>query len=402
MILMRRDFLLSGTLAAAAMTSIGPLMAQSTGPVAPAVPAPPADAPYEAPKEVRALKITNLFDLETMAEKILPAGGFGYISAGSGVNWTRYENMVAFDRIHIEPQSLSGHANVDLTVDIFGSPLKMPIIVPPMTGHGLAHVSMEEGTAKATDAVGTLMIASTRSDLSMEAIAAATPGPKWFQLDFPRDLGYARELLQRAKSAGYKAIVPTIDNVFEFPRDDAAFQPPAWFGKGNRSRSAADPAQADRMLNDRKRDLNWDDMEFVKRESGLPVIIKGVLSPRVAATAIRRGMDAIYVSNHGGRAFDGVNATISALPRIADTVQDSIPIIFDGGIRRSADVFKAIALGAKVVACGRPVLYGLALGGALGAQSVLEHLRDHLTIVMQLSGTRTVQDIKPENLAPTE
>ena len=118
MTLMRRDFLLSGTLAAAAMTSTGPILAQSTGPAAPAVPAPPADAPYEAPKEVKALKITNLFDLETMAEKILPAGGFGYISAGSGVNWTRYENMVAFDRIHIEPQSLSGHANVDLTVDI--------------------------------------------------------------------------------------------------------------------------------------------------------------------------------------------------------------------------------------------------------------------------------------------
>jgi isopentenyl diphosphate isomerase/L-lactate dehydrogenase-like FMN-dependent dehydrogenase len=124
------------------------------------------------------------------------------------------------------------------------------------------------------------------------------------------------------------------------------------------------------------------------------------MSPKVAATAAERGLDAVYVSNHGGRAFDGVEASISALPRIVDAVEGRIPIIFDSGIRRGTDVFKALALGASVVACGRPVLYGLALGGPLGAQSVLEYLRDNLTIVMRLAGTRSIKDISADYLAP--
>jgi L-lactate oxidase len=130
------------------------------------------------------------------------------------------------------------------------------------------------------------------------------------------------------------------------------------------------------------------------------VIVKGVLSPKVAAMAIKRGMDAVYVSNHGGRAFDGVQATITALPRIADAVQGRLPIIFDSGVRRGADVFKALALGANVVACGRPVLYGLALGGSLGAQSVLEYMRDNLALVMRLAGTSSIKDISRDNLVP--
>ncbi len=130
------------------------------------------------------------------------------------------------------------------------------------------------------------------------------------------------------------------------------------------------------------------------------MIVKGVLSPKVAAMAVKRGMDAVYVSNHGGRAFDGVQATISALPRIVDAVEGRVPIIMDSGIRRGTDVFKALALGANVVACGRPVLYGLALGGALGAQSVLEYLRDNFALVMRLAGTPTVKDITRDHLVP--
>ena len=153
-------------------------------------------------------------------------------------------------------------------------------------------------------------------------------------------------------------------------------------------------------LDDRKRDLSWDDLDYIKKESGLPVIVKGVLSAKVAAMAVKRGMDAVYVSNHGGRAFDGVQATISALPRIADAVEGRVPIILDGGIRRGIDVFKALALGANVVACGRPILYGLALGGSLGVQSVLEYLRDNLALVMRLAGTSTIKDITREYLVP--
>jgi lactate oxidase len=312
--------------------------------------------------------------------------------------------MAAYERVFIDPQPLGGVAKVDLSTEILGSKLSMPIIVPPMGSHGLAHVSKEEGTAKAVHAVGTLMLTSTQSNLSMEEIAAANPGPKWFQHYVQADRGIVRELLQRAKAAGYTAIAPTVDNLFGYPREENIrneFRPPRSLGKGNAPRSISDTAAAIAALDNRKRDLNWDDLEFIKKESGLPVIVKGVLSAKVAAMAVKRGMDAVYISNHGGRAFDGVQATFSALPRIAEAVDGRVPIILDGGIRRGTDVFKAIALGANVVACGRPVLYGLALGGSLGAQSVLEYLRDNLALVMRLAGTARIKDISGDNLVPT-
>ncbi|MEA2989411.1 MAG: L-lactate oxidase [Alphaproteobacteria bacterium] len=403
MTMMRRDFLLSGTLAAAAMsTTNGPVLAQGSPPADAGMQQPAySTAPYEGSKANQKIKIINLIEIEQEAQKVLPVGGYGYISSGSGANFTRGENMAAFTRIFIDPQPMNGTEKVDMSVEILGSKLTMPIIVPPMGSHGLAHVSKEEGTAKAARAVGTLMLTSTQSNLSMEEIAAANPGPKWFQLYYMKDRGIVRELAQRAKAAGYTAIAPTIDNLFGYPREENIrndFRPPRSLGKGNVPRSIPDFAKADAAMNDRKRDLTWDDLEFLKKESGLPIIVKGVLSPKVAAAALKRGMDAIYISNHGGRAFDGVQATVSILPRIADAVEGRVPIILDGGVRRGTDVFKALALGANVVACGRPVLYGLALGGALGAQSVLEYLRDNLAVVMRLAGTSSVAEISRENL----
>jgi lactate oxidase len=396
MTLMRRDFLLSGTLAAA--MAPGTILAQGTPP------RPPAQQPNSSypPRTEKTIQIVNLYDLEDDAKKVLPAAAFDYIAAGAGSNLTRYENVVAFDRFHIEPQPLSGHSDVDLGIELLGSKLKMPIMVAPMNNQGLAHASREQGIAKAANATGALLIAATRSNLSMEETAALNPGPKWFQLDVPRDIGYLRELLQRAKEAGYTAIVPTVDNIFENPRRQEQLslpQPSVALGRGNLPRTAANPAEAERKYDERKRNLSWDDMEDIKLHSGLPVVVKGILSPKVATLAFKRGMDAVYVSNYGGRTLDGVNATITALPRIVDAMQDSLPIILDGGIRRGSDVFKALALGARAVACGRPLLYGLALGGGLGAQSVLEYLRGDLTTVMQIAGTRSVQDIKPEFLA---
>ena len=134
----------------------------------------------------------------------------------------------------------------------------------------------------------------------------------------------------------------------------------------------------------------------------MPVMPKGVMSPKVAQMAIKVGLDAVWVSNHGGRAFDGVQATITMLPRIAQAVDGRIPIVFDSGVRRADHVFKALALGATVVGCGRPVMYGLALGGAQGVQSVLEHIRDNLTVVMRLAGTKNVKEITKEYLAPPQ
>jgi lactate oxidase len=342
---------------------------------------------------VKQLRIINLAELEVEAEKVLPKGGYGYIFGGSGPEYTKRENLRAMESIPIEPHFLSGVLKPDLSTTILGSRLPFPIIVPPMGSHGLAHVSKEIGTAQAVSAVGTLMV------LSMQA----NPGPKWMQLYFPADRGYAREVVMRAKAAGYTAIVPTIDSTLAYPRYNNLrnnFRIPVTLGKGNAPGGEPDIVKAAQLMGRRKVDLNFDDMLWIKQETGLPVVIKGVMSPATATEAVERGIDAIYVSNHGGRALDGVPASIAQLPRIADAVRGRVPIVFDSGIRRGTDVFRALALGADVVACGRPVLYGLALGGHLGAQSVLEYLRDDLYIVMQLAGTPNVKAITRDHIAP--
>jgi L-lactate oxidase len=397
----RRDFLLSSTLAAATaatVTSSHQVLAQTAEPgVTPERP----NVPYEGSKLNRKLRIVNLLDLEPEAQKILPAGGYGYISGGSGANWTRRENTEAFSRVQIEPLALSGVAKVDLTTEILGSKLSMPVFIPPMGSHGRAHVEKEAATSKGAAAVGTLMTTSTVSNLSLEEIASHNPGPKWFQLYVPIDRGYTRELLQRAKAAGYTAIAPTVDNVWSYPREENirnVFRPPSTLGRGNLPRGV-DPGTGAKMLGARKRDLDWKDLEWIKQESGLPVMPKGVQSAKAAAMAVKIGLDGVWVSNHGGRAFDGVQATITVLPRIAQAVDGRIPIVFDSGVRRADHVFKALALGATVVGMGRPVMYGLALGGAQGVQSVLEHVRDNLTIVMRLAGTKNVKEITRDYLA---
>jgi lactate oxidase len=402
----RRDFLLSGTLAAATaatITSPNQVLAQAQ----PA--AEPGDdnterpnVPYEGSKLNRKLEIVNLTDLESEAQKVLPPGGYGYISGGSGANWTRRENTEAFSRVQIEPMTLSGTSRIDLTTEILGSKLSLPVFIPPMGSHGRAHVEKEAATAKGAAAVGTLMTTSTVSNLSLEEIAANNPGPKWFQFYVPSDRGYARELIQRAKAAGYTAIAPTVDNLWSYPREEnirSGFVTPASLGMGNTPRNV-DFKTGLKMIRARKRDLDWKDLEWIKQESGLAVMPKGVMSPKIAAMAIKVGLDAVWVSNHGGRAFDGVQATITMLPRIAQAVDGRVPIVFDSGVRRADHVFKALALGATVVGMGRPVMYGLALGGAQGVQSVLEHVRDNLTIVMRLAGTKNVKEITKDYLAP--
>jgi lactate oxidase len=401
----RRDFLLSSTLAAAAAASVtqsGPALAQTKVESEPGVNMDRPNTAYEGSRLNRKLEIVNLLDLEPEAQKVLPTGGFGYISGGSGANWTRRENTEAFSRVQIEPLALSGVAKVDLTTEILGSKLSMPVFVPPMGSHGIAHVEKEAATAKGAAAVGTLMATSTVSNLSLEEIASHNPGPKWFQMYVPTDRGYTRELIQRAKAAGYTALAPTVDNVWSYPREENirnVFRPPSTLGRGNLPRGV-DPGTGAKMLGARKRDLDWKDLEWIKQESGLPVMPKGVQSAKAAAMAVKIGLDGVWVSNHGGRAFDGVQATITVLPRIAQAVDGRVPIVFDSGVRRADHVFKALALGATVVGMGRPIMYGLALGGAQGVQSVLEHVRDNLTIVMRLAGTKNIKEITKDYIAP--
>lgn len=395
----RRDFL-SVSAAAASLAAAGPLLAQNTTPAAAgavSTRAPDAAAPvstYQAPTEVKKTEVLNLRDLEAAAQKVIPPGGFGYISSAAGDEWTKRENETAFKRVTIEPRYLTGHDDADLSTSLIGAKLAMPIIVSVMGGHGLAHVTAEAGTAKGAHAAGTLLTAGSQSTLSMEEIAQASPGPRWFQIYMPPDQGKARDLLLRAKAAGYMAVVLTIDAFVSSNRETDrrnAFRSPLPLGNF--------PGQAGGYgRSPFKRNLGWDDVAFIQKVTELPVIVKGVMSPQQAAEAVEHGCAGIQVSNHGGRSLDDVPATITVLPRIADAVGGRLAIILDGGVRRGQDVFKALALGANAVALGRPILYGLALGGWMGVQAVLEHLRDELKMTMQLAGVRSIGEISKRNL----
>jgi isopentenyl diphosphate isomerase/L-lactate dehydrogenase-like FMN-dependent dehydrogenase len=393
----RRDFM-SATAAAATLTAAAPLLAQLR-PAAAAEAASPASAPaaasdYLAPSEVRKIDFFNLRELEPAAEKIIPKGGFGYIASAAGDEWTKRENEAAYKRITIKPRYLSGLASADTTTTLLGAKISMPIITTVMGGHGIAHTSAEAGTAKGTGDAGTIFIAPSQSNVTLEDTAKASPGPKLFQIYIPSDRGVARAVLLRAKAAGYRAIVVTIDNVvpsnretdqrnhFHSPLPNANFP-------GQKTAYGQSPF---------KTDLGWDDIAFVQEVTGLPVLIKGVLSPELAEQAVEHGVAGIQVSNHGGRQLDDTPATITVLPHIAAAVRGRIPIIVDGGIRRGQDVFKALALGANAVAIGRPILYGLALGGSMGVQQVLEHLNQELVMTMRLAGAKTIDDISREYL----
>jgi lactate oxidase len=400
----RRGFL-AATAAATLSGSSGMLaQAQTLGSGEGAMPAGPTAAPpqdaktaspsgYNAPSQVRKIDIVNLREIEKEAAKVIPAGAFASIAGGAGDEWTMRENQEAFARHSLHPRYLTGRGAPDLSTTLLGSKISMPVIVTPMAGHGLAHVSAEAGTAKGAAAAGTLFVAPLLSNITMEEIAKASDGPKWFQIYLPADRGLARHLLGRAKAAGYQAIVVTIDSFIPGNRETlkkARFRSPL--------PQANYPAEVQGRGSPQKRDLGWDDIAFVRQETGLPVIIKGVLSPDLAAQAADSGVAAIQISNHGGRQLDGVPATVSVLPAIADAVGGRIPIILDSGVRRGQDVFRALALGASAVALGRPVLYGLSLGGWMGVEGVLDHLKSELAMTMQLAGTPNVASISHRSL----
>jgi L-lactate oxidase len=404
--LKRRDLLITGAGLAATLAAATPASSQynpqpsSPGPEA--APIPGAGTPdisvYQALTNEKKIPVINLRDLEAEAKKILPPYSFAYISGGSGDEWTMRENEAAFNRWVIEPRFLSGVKRPDLTTTILGSKLSLPVITAPMGGQGLAHALKEIPNVKGTSDVGTLYVDSSVSNMGMEEIAAAAPGPKWFQIYFPANHAFARELLQRARNSGYAAIVLTVDGTTfgnrERPIRLGISSPNLGPGNGVRT-----PGIDPRTTSEIKMDLNWDDLAFCQKESGLPVLIKGILTPAMATEAVRRGCAGVWVSNHGGRAIDNTSPAITALPRIVQAVGGKTVIILDGGIRRGQDVFRALALGADVTAIGRPVLYGMALGGAQGVQSVYARLKSELQMVMQLVGTSGIKDITRDYVA---
>jgi lactate oxidase len=382
----------TGTLSPKALTAAPPSDSQQ-GP-----PEFPQRKPYAAGSVDRRLDIINLYDLEAEAQKIIPNGPFGYIAGGSGDEWTLRENTRSFDDVQILPRQLAGVTNPDISTTLLGAKVASPIFIPPMAAHGLAHVSAEKGTARGATEAGVLFCTQTLANTPLEEIAKAGRGPKWFQLYYSKDAGVNRELIARAKATGHTAIVFTVD--LEWPgnregdlRTGFVFPESLPFPNLPNAKPGVTLAELTTVF---KRNLDFSDIEFIRKESGLPVIVKGILTPQNAKECVKHGASAIQVSNHGGRQLDGVPAAFKALRGIVEAVGEvdkGVPVYMDGGVRRGTHVFRALAMGASAVAIGRPTLYGLSLGGWQGVKSVFDVIHEELRLTMKLAGCARLDEV---------
>jgi 4-hydroxymandelate oxidase len=349
--------------------------------------------------------VINLFDYEREAEQRIPPAHWGYIAGGANDEVTVGANRAAFDRILIRYRTMVDVTSRNLATTVLGTPVSFPVLVAPTAMQKLAHDDGECATARATRAAGTLMVTSTTATTRLSDVIAASPGPMWFQLYLYQDRGKSKALIEEAVRAGYTGVVLTVDAPLLGRRERdirSAFTLPGHLTIAN----AADAGMAVvpeasteasglmlhfRSLHDAA--LVPKDIAWVREVSGLPVIVKGIVRGDDAARAVEHGADAIVVSNHGGRQLDTSIPSIMALPEVADTIGGTAEVYVDGGIRRGTDVVKALALGARAVLVGRPVLWGLAVDGETGVRAVLELLRQEIDLAMGLSGTRDVTEI---------
>ncbi|TDL78150.1 histidine kinase [Palleronia sediminis] len=405
----RRAFLGSAATALGAMPFAGSALAQTaaTDDAAPseaATEAPvPASSDYGASTANAELDVISLPRLEAPFREAVPEAGYVFVTGAKGDEWTLQENLRAMHDFRIMTHRLTGVSpdNLDLSVEILGERMPFPFFVAPMGAHRMVHEEGEVATARGAGMAGALYCSSGASNRTLEEIAQATTGPKWFQIYFNADEDVTRSVLRRARDAGYTAIVLTADALGPGTPDaframGMPFRPDMAFGNH-------DPAQGGTgNFLDQKAALTPDDIRLVKEETGgLPVIVKGILRPEDVDPIIAAGADAIQVSNHGGRQIDGVPAAISALPLVARAVNGRVPIIMDSGIRRGGDVIRALAMGATCVAVGRPVMYGLGVGGAPGVASVLNALAAELRSDLLLAGAQSVSDLDASYMSVT-
>lgn len=349
----------------------------------------------------------SLVEYEAAAKELLPPASFDWIAGGANDEITLAACREAFNRRVLRPHVMRDVSSCDLSLQLLGIDLPYPIIIAPTAIHLLANQEGEVATSRGAAKANALYTISTSASLQLEDIANAAPsGPRWFQL-YHENRSHTESLIARAKSSGYKAIVLTVDlpqfgrrerdlrNLFALPDGVSMVMLPT--GTVPRPVQAATSAWA---RGAHGTSATWDDLAWIKAASGLPLVLKGVLRGDDARQALEHGVDAIWVSNHGGRQLDGAIASLDALPEIIEAVAGRCPVILDGGVRRGTDVLKALALGATAVAVGRPVFWGLAVGGEAGVERVLRLLRDELDLAMALCGAAKLSDIARDLVAP--
>lgn len=350
-------------------------------------------------------------ELERRAHDALDPGPRGYVFGGAGTGATMRANRAALDAVQIVPRHLRDCATRDLRTTVLGTEMPAPLMLAPIGVQSIIHPEGELASARAASALGVPYVTSTAASHSMEDIAEAGPGPRWFQLYWPKDDDITRSFVKRAEDAGYEAIVVTLDTVFLGwrPVDLAQGYLPFLKGVGTQQ-FFSDPAFRARLAKPPEDDvqaavgewvqvfnkvISWDDLPFLRDLTDLPIVLKGVLHRDDARRAREAGIDGVIVSNHGGRQVDGALGAATALPEIADEVGDDLAVLFDSGVRGGADVAKALALGADAVLAGRPWLHGLALGGSAGVEQVLRMLLAELDLTLALSGCARLADVGP-------
>lgn len=355
------------------------------------------------------IDVMNIFELEQLAKERLPQMAYDYYRSGAWDETTLKANRESYEKYKIHYKVLVDVQHRDLSTTVFGHQVAFPILIAPTAFHKLAHPEGELATARAAVASNTLMTMSSLSNTLIEEVSVAANRNFWFQLYINKDRGFKRELVARATAAGAKALVVTVDtplwgrrereirNGFHLPEGLSAINlvPSDKDGvkKGN---SGAGLGQSFAWMLDAT--LQWKDLDWLASITHIPVVIKGVCRPDDAKISISHGVKGIVVSNHGGRQMDSAPATIDVLSPIVDAVGDQVTVLMDGGIRRGLDAMKALAMGAKAVLVGRPVLWGLAAGGQQGVEKALSLLRDELDLAMALSGCRTLQDLNRDLL----
>lgn len=346
--------------------------------------------------------------LEKKAAEVMDAAAFDYVAGGASGERTMRANLDAFSRWDIVPRMLCDVSHRDLSIELFGSPLPAPVLLAPIGVQGIVRAEGELASGRAAASLNVPFVLSTLSSHCIEDVACSMgSSPRWFQLYWGKDSEITSSMLARAERAGYSALVVTLDTQLLGwrPRDLQYPYLPFLQGQGLsnyfsdpvfRSRLAAppeaDPAAAILLWTKiySNTALTWKDLGWLRSQTRLPILLKGILHPDDAQRALDAGMDGVMVSNHGGRQVDGAIAALDALPEVVHAVQGKVPVLFDSGIRHGSDALKALALGAKAVLLGRPYIWGLAVAGEVGVRDVTLNLLADLDITMGLCGCASV------------
>jgi isopentenyl diphosphate isomerase/L-lactate dehydrogenase-like FMN-dependent dehydrogenase len=347
-------------------------------------------------------------DWERAAEERLDPGAFGYIAGGAGAEATMRANLDAFERWRIRPKMLTGNVSRDISVDVVGMKSAAPFFLAPIGVLSIAHEEAEVGAARAAAAAGVPFVLSSAATHSIEQVAE-TNAPRWFQLYWVNDREICESFVRRAEAAGYGAIVVTLDTLTLGwrPRDLRQAYLPFIKGEGC-GQYFTDPVFLSKLDKSPEEDLltaaatmlatfpniglTWNDLDWLRSQTTLPILVKGVLTADDARLALEHGVDGIVVSNHGGRQVDGAVAALDALVEVRDALPEAI-VLMDGGVRTAADVVKAVALGADAVLLGRPYAYALAVGGQRGVEELLQNLMAEIDLTLALAGAHSIREL---------